>query len=90
MAASGVHYRGLEYFEPHTRTEAVYEHLGSSLVYVPTLSGFTDFGAQGYIEYLQTRLAKAAPADMRFMIPYESTWAGASELPDVVERVLNG
>jgi len=79
IAASGINYRGIEYWEPYMKTEEIFEKLGPSLVYNPNNSDDENLpqyqNRTAFLKYLST----VAPAEMRFYFTLETAWDRARE-----------
>ena len=87
LAASGVRFRGFDYCEPFTRTEAVYEALGPELVYNVALFEARSPVRGGMPGFIRQHLRQVAPPDMRFWF---CTSQAQSEVRAAVRECLQG
>lgn len=88
LSTSGVNFLGFDYFEPLTRTEALYDAFGSRPVYhvFMGLEGEEIWGDTA--GFLEQKLARVAPPDMRFWFTLDNAWPDAVPRAEAIRRLF--
>ena len=88
LATCGAPILGFDYCEPHTRTEAVYEAFGPSMVYHVGISPLGEARWGDHAGFIEQHLCKIAPCDMRFWFCIDTAFPDAARRANVARRLM--